>query len=295
MTEMVSRRFGDFDQWSTRDMVEAMYEGQLAALAAVKTVIDELATTAEVAAKRLSGHDGRLVYVGAGTSGRLAVQDGAELGPTFGWPHDRLIFCMAGGMKALTMSSERAEDIATDGCEQIRAANIGKDDVVIGVAASGQTPFTLGALIEAKSLGALTIGVVNNPNSPISREVTHTLLAQTGCELIAGSTRMKAGTSQKVILNMLSTAIMTRLGRVYKGLMVDMVVSNQKLEERAVGMICKITGCDPSVAKPALKKANSNIKAAILMALGSSQLESERILAKAEGNLRQALTIGNYD
>ncbi len=294
MTEMVSRRFGDFDQWSTRDMVEAMYEGQLAAMAAVKPVIDELAITAEEAAKRLSGQ-GRLVYAGAGTSGRLAVQDGAELGPTFGWPHDRLVFCMAGGMKALTMSSERAEDISSDGQEQIRAAAIGKNDVVIGVAASGRTPFTLGALSEARARGALTIGVVNNPGSPISAKVDHTLLAQTGCELIAGSTRMKAGTSQKVILNMLSTAIMTRLGRVYKGLMVDMVVSNQKLEERAVGMICQITGCDKAVAKSALKKANLNIKCAVLMALGASQADSERILAEAEGNLRRALTIGNYD
>ncbi|MDQ7019536.1 MAG: N-acetylmuramic acid 6-phosphate etherase [Robiginitomaculum sp.] len=293
MTEMVSRRFGDFDQWSTRDMVDAMYEGQLAAMAAVKPVIDELAITAEEAAKRLSGQ-GRLVYVGAGTSGRLAVQDGAELGPTFGWPHDRLVFCMAGGMKALTMSSERAEDISTDGHEQIRTANLGKEDVVIGVAASGRTPFTLGALSEAKARGALTIGVVNNPGSPIAAEVDHTLLAQTGCELIAGSTRMKAGTSQKVILNMLSTAIMTRLGRVYKGFMVDMIVSNQKLEERAVGMICQIAGCDSAVAKSALKKANLNIKCAVLMALGASQAQSERLLIEADGNLRQALSLGNY-
>jgi N-acetylmuramic acid 6-phosphate etherase len=294
MTEVVSQRFGDFDQWSTRDMVDAMYEGQLAAMASIKAAIEELATATQKAADRLGGQ-GRLVYVGAGTSGRLAIQDGAELGPTFGWSQDRLVFCMAGGMKALTVSSERAEDNAGDGCEQIRAANVGKDDVVIGVAASGRTPYTLGALSEASTRGALTIGIINNPDTPIASVVDHALLAQTGCELIAGSTRMKAGTSQKVILNILSTAIMTRLGRVYKGFMVDMVVSNKKLEDRAVGMICQITGCSPSVAKPALKTANLNIKTAVLIALGSSVAQSERILAEADGNLRRALTIGNYD
>jgi N-acetylmuramic acid 6-phosphate etherase len=293
MTEMVSQRFGDFDQWSTHDMVEAMYEGQLIAMAAVKSALGALTHAADEASARLK-HGGRLVYVGAGTSGRLAVQDGAELGPTFGWPEERLVFCMAGGLDALILSAEGAEDIYEDGVAQIRAANIEKNDVVIGVAASGRTPFTLGALREAKARGALCLGIINNPDAPIGDMADHAILAQTGSELIAGSTRMKAGTAQKAILNVLSTAIMTRLGRVYKGLMVEMIVSNNKLEERAVGMICEISKCPNDKARAALKAADLNIKLAVLIAFGASKKEGETLLAKADGNLRTALGLRDH-
>ncbi len=289
MTENVSQRFVDFDQWSTRDTIEAMYEGQLTAIAAIKTAVGDISRAAEDAANRL-GKKGRLIYVGAGTSGRLAVQDGAELTPTFGWPQDRIVFCIAGGMSALTVSSEGAEDDYDNGATQMKKAAIGKDDVIFCVAASGKTPFTLGALNEANARGAMTVGISNNSDTPILEDATHAILVETGSELIAGSTRMKAGTTQKAILNMLSTAIMARLGRIYKGLMVDMIVSNKKLEGRAINMICDITDCSADVASSSLKKANLNIKAAVLITLGESPASSENLLAQAGGNLRKALT-----
>ena len=290
MTEDICQRFVDFDQWTTADTIAAMYDGQLSAVAAVKPAIMDIALAADQAVLRL-GKTGRLIYVGAGTSGRLAVQDAAELRPTFGWPQERIIFCIAGGLQALTISSEGAEDDIDDGKTQIKNVNVSKNDVVIGVAASGKTPFTLGALQEANTMGALTIGIANNPDTPILSESNHAILAQTGSEIIAGSTRMKAGTAQKAILNMLSTAIMTRLGHVYKGFMVDMIVSNNKLEGRAINMICKIANCSHDIAKASLNDANKNIKTAILIALGQSSADAQGILEQSDGNLRNALAI----
>ncbi|MBL4602030.1 MAG: N-acetylmuramic acid 6-phosphate etherase [Emcibacteraceae bacterium] len=290
MTENISQRFSDFDQWTTQNMIEAMYDGQLVAIAAIKSATNAIAIAADEATTRL-GKNGRLVYVGAGTSGRLSVQDGVELGPTFGWPEERLVFCLAGGMDAMTKSAEGAEDDLNQGAEQMRKAAVNKNDVVIGVAASGSTPFTLGALREANALGALTIGITNNPDTSILQEAMHPILAETGSELIAGSTRMKAGTAQKAILNMLSTAIMSKLGRVYKGLMVDMIVSNEKLENRAVNMISDIASCTHEKAISALKKADKNIKLAVLISMGESYENSQHMLEKTKGNLRNALKI----
>lgn len=292
MTEEVNQRFVDFDQWSTKNVIEAMYEGQLLAMTAIKTAVNDIAAAADDAANRL-GDNGRLIYLGAGTSGRLAVQDGAELGPTFGWPQDRMVFCIAGGISALTTSSEGAEDIYDDGVAEIQKAGVGKNDVIFGVAASGKTPFTLGGVTEANARGAITIGIVNNPDTPIIQQATHGILVETGSELIAGSTRMKAGTTQKAILNMLSTAIMMRLGRIYKGYMVDMVVSNKKLEIRAINMICDITSCSKDIATAALIEANRNIKVAVLISLGKSLARSEAVLMQTNGNLREALKIIN--
>lgn len=288
MTEEVSQRFVEFDLWSTRDAVEAMYEGQLMAIAAIKTALGDIAITAEAAA-RILRKNGRLIYVGAGTSGRLAVQDGAELGPTFGWPQDRVVFCIAGGMSALMISSEGAEDDSEAGASQMRETKVDENDVIFGVAASGKTPFTLGAIKEANARGAMTIGISNNPDTPVLKEATHSILVESGSELIAGSTRMKAGTTQKAVLNMLSTAIMMRLGHIYKGYMVDMIISNKKLENRAINMICDITDCSAEVAGSALKTAHQNIKKAILITLGESPENSGRLIAQAGGNLREAL------
>ena len=290
MTEEASQRFVDFDLWSTHDAIEAMYEGQLLAMAAIKTALGDIAIAAEEAAGTLE-KKGRLVYVGAGTSGRLAVQDGAELGPTFGWPQERTVYCIAGGMSALTVSAEGAEDVSGDGAAQMREINIDRGDVVIAVAASGNTPFTLGATMEANARGALTIGIANNSGAPLLEEARLAILVESGSELIAGSTRMKAGTAQKVVLNMLSTSIMMKLGRVYKGFMVDMVVSNKKLEMRAVSMICDITGCSEKVANTALGQASNNIKAAILISMGESLASSEDILKITNGNLRKSIDI----
>ncbi|WP_298917927.1 N-acetylmuramic acid 6-phosphate etherase [uncultured Algimonas sp.] len=289
MTEETSRKYVDLDIWPVREAVQAMYDGQVDAVAAVQSALDDVAKAAEAAALRL-GDKGRLVYVGAGTSGRLAVLDGSELGPTFGWSFDRLVFCMAGGTEALMKSAEGAEDSTEDGRNAIQDVDIYPDDVVFCVAASGHTPFTLGALKEAKARGAMTIGIANNVGTPILTEADYPVLVETGSEIIAGSTRMKAGTAQKAVLNMLSTTIMTCLGRVYNGFMVDMIISNTKLEARAVNMVSEIATCSADAARAALMETDNDIKAAILVCFGASVTDSETILKQAGGNLRQALS-----
>jgi len=288
MTEKVSEKYSDIDIWSTKDMIKEMFQGQVEAVAAIEVSINNIVEAAEAAAIRLEG-SGRLVYVGAGTSGRLAVQDGAELTPTFAWPPKRTIFCMAGGMGALTVSVEGAEDNLEAGAREMDKINLNINDVVIAVAASGSTPYTLGAVSRSNDIGALTIGISNNPNTALIANAKHAILVETGSEIIAGSTRMKAGTTQKAILNMLSTAIMTKLGRVYKGLMVDMIVSNDKLEKRAINMVCEITHCSKEIAINALQVADNHIKTAVLISLGESLSKSRILLNKVNGNLRYAL------
>jgi N-acetylmuramic acid 6-phosphate etherase len=285
-TETVDPRFTDLDAWPTARTVEAMWEGQAAAIEAVRRALPQITHAAEAAAERFSG-TGRLIYAGAGTSGRIAVQDGAELGPTFGWPAERLVFAMAGGEAALTNSVEGAEDDAVDGAAQMAA--VGPHDVVIGVAASGATPFTLAAIKEARGRGALTIGLANNPGSPLLDAAELAVLLDTGSEVLAGSTRMKAGTAQKTALNLISTAVMIQLGRVYKGQMVDMQLSNAKLRKRAEKMVASLADCGEAEAAAALAASGGQIKAAVLVAMGRSAAEAEAILAASGGNLRRAL------
>jgi N-acetylmuramic acid 6-phosphate etherase len=287
-TEDRDPRFADIDSWPTSDAVEAMLDGQIAALVAIRDATSAIAAAADAAAIRLSS-GGRLVYAGAGTSGRVAVQDGVELGPTFGWPEVRLVYLVAGGMAALTQSAEGAEDDEVAARAAVKAAQIDQNDVVIGVAASGRTPFTLAILESARAAGALTIAIANNPGAPLLAVAEHGLLAATGSEIIAGSTRMKAGTAQKAILNILSTAIMLRLGRVYRGLMVDMQVSNDKLLARAQAMVASLAACSPEVAAHALEQTNHNIKAAILVAGGASPEAAAERLAAHHGILRAAI------
>ncbi len=291
MTEDQDPRFVDIDTWPVRDAVAAMLEGQRAALSAIESATGAIADAALAAAARLKP-GGRLVYVGAGTSGRVAVQDGVELGPTFGWPADRLVYLMAGGMGALIQSQEGAEDDGDAARAEIRGQNIGAQDVVIGVAASGRTRYTIAALEAARAAGALTIAIANNAGAPLLAAAEHAILAETGSEIIAGSTRMKAGTAQKAILNMLSTAIMLHLGRVYKGLMVDMQISNDKLLARARGIIVSITGCTDDVAAAALQQSSNNIKQAILVAMGATPQDAADRLAAQGGVLRAAIGQG---
>lgn len=289
MTEAISQKYVGLDKWSVRRVVKAMYEDQIEAIKAVGAAQDVIAAAAEAAAATL-GQTGRLIYVGAGTSGRLGVQDGSELGPTFGWPFERLEFCMAGGAKALMKSQEGAEDNSEDGKNAIIDIQANSNDVVFCIAASGRTPFTLGALNEAKARGALTIGIANNALVPILDEADYAILVETGPEVIAGSTRMKAGTSQKAVLNILSTAIMIKLGKVYDGFMVDMVVSNAKLENRAAHMVAQIANCSEQQARAALLETGNQIKAAVLMCLGQSRDDSQILLGKSDGNLREAIS-----
>lgn len=287
-TENISARFADLDAWPTVEAVEAMFEGQLAAVAAVRPALAAIARAADEAAARLRGK-GRLVYAGAGTSGRVAVQDGAELPPTFDWPHDQLVFAIAGGPSALIASAEGAEDDTEAAIQQIDQAAVGAADVVIGLAASGTTPFTVAALQRAAARGALTVGIANNADSPLLAVAHHPILIETGGEVIAGSTRMKAGTAQKVVLNLLSTAIMIRLGRVYRGMMVNMHATNAKLRHRAETMVAFITGCKQSDALRALDGAAGDIKLASVMVFGLDRDMAEAVLDRHAGSLRRAL------
>lgn len=287
-TEEVDPRFADLDAWSLHSAVEAMWEGQLAAVAAVGQALPAITAAASAATDVLGDH-GRLIYVGAGTSGRVAVQDGAELMPTFAWPQDRVHFIIAGGRRAIVASVEGAEDDVAEAIRQIDSAKLSAQDVVIAVAASGTTPFTVTALQRAGACGTVTIGVANNPGTPLLLSSKYPVLVETGRELIAGSTRMKAGTAQKIVLNLLSTGIMVRLGRVYRGMMVDMHPTNSKLKRRAEAMVARIAGCSEATATSALARTNGDIKTAALVVLGHDLAEAESILSSHKGNLRHVL------
>ncbi|MGL4489272.1 MAG: N-acetylmuramic acid 6-phosphate etherase [Rhizobiaceae bacterium] len=287
-TEAVDPRFVDLDAWPLTAAMEAMWDGQLEAIAAVRTALPQITAATVAAAIRLRSV-GRLIYVGAGTSGRVAVQDGAELGPTFSWPLDRVVFVMAGGNGALLKSVENAEDDAGDGAGQMDLAGVTKDDVVIGLTASGGTPFTVAAIERARALGALTIGIANNAATPILHVADFPVLIDTGSEVLAGSTRMKAGTAQKVVLNLISTGIMLAQGRVYKGLMVNMQTSNAKLRKRAVRMVMQLAHCDEQTATDALAASGDEVKMAVMIAMGHRQPDAAEALAKSGGNLRKAL------
>jgi N-acetylmuramic acid 6-phosphate etherase len=288
LTEHISPRFVDLDSWSTSDMILAMYDGQLIACAAVKPALPAINAAVDDAVPALK-RGGRLVYVGAGTSGRIAVQDGAELRPTYDWPSDRIVFVMAGGTEALLHSVEGAEDDEAKGAEAISDADVHQNDVVIAVAASGTTPFTLGALRAAGARGALTIAVANNRGAPLFELARHRILIETGTEVLAGSTRMQAGTAQKIVLNLFSTAVMVRLGRVYRGLMVSMRASNAKLLRRAQIIVTEIVGCNENDAAKFVERAEGDVKIAILLALGWEQTEAVEALLKHEGNLRSVI------
>ncbi len=290
-TETVDPRFVDIERWPTVAAVEAMLDGQLAALASLKTQTATIAAAAEAAAARLR-LDGRLVYVGAGTSGRLAVQDGVELGPTYNWPADRLVFLLAGGTAAMTRSVEGAEDRVDMARTEVLAADVGTNDVMIVVAASGRTPYAVAALAAAREAGALTIAIANNPGTPLLLGAEFAIAADTGSEIVAGSTRMNAGTAQKAALNMLSTAIMLRSGLVHRGLMVNMRISNEKLRQRARRMVATLADTDEVRAAEALEQANNDLRQAVLIAHGVSPEEAADRLADAGGDLGIALAAG---
>jgi len=287
-TETPDPRFADVERWPTISAVEAMLEGQLAAIAALKGQTDSIATAADAAATRLR-KGGRIVYVGAGTSGRLAVQDGVELVPTYNWPPERLVFLLAGGTEAMTRSVEGAEDDAGKARAEVLAASVGPDDVLISVAASGRTPYAVAALEAARENGALTIAIANNPSTPLLSAANHAIVADTGSEIVAGSTRMKAGTAQKAALNILSTAIMLRCGLVYRGLMVNMRASNEKLRHRALCMVATLAETDEDRAADALARADNDLRRAVLIARGFSPQDAADRLARAGGDLGEAL------
>jgi len=289
-TEGASSRYSSIDLWDAGDIVDAMIEAQFDAVAAARAARTALreATLAMEARLRFRG---RLVYAGAGTSGRLAVQDGAELMPTFSWPEDRLVLLMAGGREALLRSVEGAEDEVSRARRLMRRYVIDRNDVLIAVAASGTTPFTLACLREARRRGALTIGIASNPGTPLLEEADHPILLDTGAEPIAGSTRLKAGTAQKIALNVLSSALMILIGRVYQGLMVDVQAANQKLVQRSEDMLVRLTGSGREAARDALSRANGSVKLAVLLLHGCSVDDGVRLIEQSNGRLRAALAL----
>ena len=287
-TEDLSPRYLDLDRLSAIEQVGLLHESQAEAIAAVQPALPAIADAVEAAAQRLR-RGGRLVYCGAGTSARIGVQDGAELRPTFSWPADKVAFVIAGGEKALLRAVENAEDSGEDGADQIAKLGVGPDDVVLGIAASGNTPFTVAAVETARRLGALTIGVANNAGSRLLAESEHPIFVDTGAEAVAGSTRLKAGTAQKIVLNLFSTAVMIQLGRVYAGLMVEMQPTNAKLRQRAEQMVVKLTGCDAAIAAHALARSGGKVKLAVLVVAGVDVAGAETLLDRSGGSLRAAL------
>jgi N-acetylmuramic acid 6-phosphate etherase len=289
-TERASPRYSDIDLWEPSDILDALIESQMAAVAAVRPALSAIEMAASAMQVRLTG-DGRIIYAGAGTSGRLAVQDGAELIPTFNWPQDRLLLLMAGGKNALLRSAEGAEDEIDQAARLIRQHAVGQADILIAVAASGTTPFTLACLREAKRRGALAIGIANNRSAPLLAEADCPIWLETGAEPVAGSTRMKAGTAQRVALNLLSTLVMIRLGRVHKGLMVDMQAINAKLVSRSENILRRLSGRDSEDVRDALRVANGNVKTAMLILHGCTAEQATALLDEAGGRLRMALRL----
>lgn len=287
-TEELSPRYADIDLWQPADILDAMVEGQLASVAAVRAARPAIEQAALAIEARLCKH-GRLVYAGAGTSGRLAVQDGAELMPTFSWPPERLLLLLAGGEAAMTQAIEGAEDDTLRAAGTIAEHDIGPSDVLIAVAASGTTPFTLTCLREAGLRGALTVGIANNPGTPLLIDAECPILLATGPEPIAGSTRMNAGTAQRITLNLLSTLVMIRLGRIYRGMMVEVQACNAKLAKRRERMVAHLTGQSGEPVREALELSKGNVKLAVLLLQGYELREAEAVLDEVGGRLRAAL------
>ena len=289
-TEHPSPRFADIDLWEPAEVLEAMVGGQFAAVAAVRAAMPTIERAALEMEARLIG-TGRLIYVGAGTSGRLAVQDGAELMPTFGWPRDRLLLLIAGGEEAMTRAVEGAEDEAGHAAELIRRHAVNEKDCLVAVAASGTTTFTVACLREAKRCGALTIGIANNQATPLVNEADRSILLETGAEPIAGSTRMNAGTAQRITLTLLSSLLMIRFGRVYRGVMIDVQATNKKLVKRKKEMLHHLTGKSETQVLEALKRADGSVKLAVLLLEGSDLPAAEALLRRTNGRLRAALKL----
>jgi N-acetylmuramic acid 6-phosphate etherase len=292
-TEQASTRYRDLDLWDSAQAMEALWEGQMAAVAALRPALPALAAAADAAAARLAEGAGRLIYAGAGTSGRLAALDAAELPPTFDWPHERVAFLIAGGTSSLLRAAEGAEDDADAARAGLAALEAGPGDVLIALAASGGTPFTVAAVATARALGTLTIGLANSPGAPLLVAAEHAILLDTGAEAIAGSTRMKAGTAQKAALTLLSTLVMIRLGRIHDGRMIEMRPTNAKLLARAQRMVAELTGCELTAAAAVLDAAGGSSKLASLMILrGLDRAAAEALLSRHAGILRRALADG---
>jgi N-acetylmuramic acid 6-phosphate etherase len=279
----------DLDNLSTLEMVTKFNQQDATVAEAVRLTLPDVAKAVDAAAASLSA-GGRLIYLGAGTSGRLGVLDASECPPTFGVPHGLVVGLIAGGPGALLKAVEGAEDNAQLGVSDLQALELKPQDMVVGIAASGRTPYVIGALRYARQLGCHTAAVSCNPASPIAHEAEIAISPVVGPEALTGSTRLKSGTAQKLVLNMISTGAMVRIGKVYQNLMVDMQATNIKLVDRACRMVCQATGCSAEEAETALKQTQYEVKTAILMVLsGLAADQAKSLLIRHKGFLRAAL------
>jgi len=289
LTESRNPRSAAIDTLPTLEVLRLINDEDATVAGTVRRALPDIARAVDAVVDSL-GRGGRLFYVGAGTSGRLAVLDAVELVPTYSAPPDLVVPLIAGGTPALTRSLEGVEDRDEEGRRDLLEAGVRAGDVVVGLAASGRTPYVLGALAAARGAGAVTVGISCNQPAPLLEAADIAIALPVGPEVITGSTRMKAGTAQKMALNLLSTAAMVRLGKVYGNLMVDVQVKNAKLERRARGMVMEITGLEEERAGQLLARAGYEVKTAVVMALlGVSVEEARERLAGSGGVLRKVI------
>jgi len=277
------------DEYTTNKLVDVLIDDQSLAAEAVKNAAASITAAVEAAVPRLEA-GGRLIYVGAGTSGRLGLLDSVELYPTFSWPPERAVAILAGGNAALFRAIEGAEDDRGRGAKELQSISPTPNDVVILLAASGATPYTRGAVEAARAAGALTIGIGNNADAPISLEAEIGILLETGYEVISGSTRLKAGTAQKIALNTFSSAVMVRLNKVYGNLMVDLKPTNEKLRLRAIRLTMLATGAEEKTATAALEQCEYHVKVAIVVLLKKiTPAQARERLAASQDSVRASL------
>lgn len=288
-TELRNPNSLDLDQKSIREILELMNREDATISLAIREVLDKIEIVVNYVVQAFQ-NGGRLIYVGAGTSGRLGILDASECPPTFGVDKNLVQGIIAGGLKAVTDAVEGAEDNEHAGGEDLKRISLTNKDVVIGIAASGRTPYVIGALKYAKEIGAKTASISNNANSKIGEIADVAMEVVTGPEIITGSTRLKAGTAQKLVLNMISTTSMIKIGKVYENLMVDVQPTNEKLIERSKKIIMEATGVDYGTAEAYFEKANHQVKAAIVMILLNCSYDDAKLkLENAQGFIRNTI------
>ncbi len=288
-TETPSSAHTDLDLYAPRDLLAAFVEDQTNAVEAVRAALPQLEEALIAALPRIQA-GGRLLYAGAGTSGRLGVLDSVELPPTFGWPRSRAVAVLAGGEGAMFVAVEGAEDDRALGAHDIAALKPTPNDVLLALAASGGTPYVLGAIEAARAGGALTVGFANNPGAPVAESAHIGVILDTGSEVISGSTRLKAGSAQKMALNTFSSSLMVKLHKVWGNLMVDVQATNAKLVRRTVMLTMRATGCDEDTARDALAKCEQSVKwAIVVIKLGVTPELAKARLDAAQGSVRAAL------
>ena len=288
-TERPNRNSAELDRMNSLEIARLMNRDDAKVVRAVGRVLPEIARAMDVVCERL-GRGGRLIYVGSGTSGRIGALDAAECPPTFGTDSSMVQYMIAGGPEALGAASESSEDSIELGRQDMAARRPGKNDVVVGLAASGRTPYTVAALTMARKKGAATIGVACNKGSALGAACEIAIEVEAGPEVLTGSTRLKAGTAEKMICNMLTTGAMARLGYVYGNLMVNLRAKNEKLEERGIAIVQQIAGVERDEALRALKAAGMKVPVALVMLCGGvPKREAERRLKGALGRVREAM------